>query len=84
MSNHNTQYNAGDFIDLATLGIDTTKSVVDHIEVTASNTYWLYTTAGKYRPAYLYKGIPYSGRGIVKATDSAGSALTAGIMYFVY
>ena len=55
------------------------------ITVTASNTYRLYNKSGEYIPAYLYKGLVYDEyRDVVKITDSAGSALAAGLVYIQY
>lgn len=71
-------------VDAATNGTTALDIPPRIIEVTASNTYRLYSTDNKYRSKYMYKGIEYDGEDVVFATDSAGTALTAGIMYFVY
>lgn len=69
-----------------TIEIVTTDSfaVPEHIEVSETNTYRLYSEGGTYRTVTIYKGVPYPGRAVVKATDSSGTALAAGKMWFIY
>lgn len=71
-------------LDAAQNGTSMLATAPRFIMVTASNTYRIYTTATKYRTVYLYKGIEYDGPSTYCITDSSGTALTAGIAYYVY
>lgn len=77
-------FGPGEWIDCVHLGADNNPPMIDHLEVTTSNTYRLYTSATKYRSVYMYKGLIYPGKGIVKVTDSGGTALTAQLVYAIY
>lgn len=55
-----------------------------HIEVSETAEYRLYSEGGTYRTITIYKGIPYPGRAVVKATDSSGNAIAAGKLWFIY
>ena len=54
------------------------------IEVTTSGTYRIYESPTKYRSKYMYKGVEYDGEGVRCITASDGTALTAGVAYYVY
>jgi hypothetical protein len=71
-------------IDASAIGATPLDVTPKFVEVTASNTYRVYESATKYRSKYMYKGIEYEGDGIAFITDAAGTALTAGICYYVY
>lgn len=71
-------------IDASVIGTTGLDVAPHHIEVTASNTYRIYESPTKYRNKYMYKGIDYYADGVLYVTDSGGTALTAGILYYVY
>ena len=77
-------YKPGEYVDAIHLSADGNAPMIDHLEVTASNSYRLYTAPTKYRTVYMYKGICYPGKGVLKITNTAGTTLTAGLIYAIY
>ena len=77
-------YQKGQAVDGYKCGDDTLANECCHIEVTASNSYRVYSNAKRYRTKFMYKGLEYSGRGILKITDTSGDALAKGIAILVF